>query len=105
MKEGHLRKDLYFRISTIKIKVPPLRQRRDDIVLLARRLLKRYNEQYDKNIRNIAQDTVVRLTQYEWPGNVRELESVIERAVLFCQGEELTIADLPDEVQEFQVTP
>ena len=105
LKEGHLRKDLYFRISTIKIKVPPLRQRRDDVVLLARRLLKRYNEQYDKSIRNIAQDTVVRLTQYDWPGNVRELESVIERAVLFCQGDELTIADLPDELQDFQVTP
>jgi transcriptional regulator with PAS, ATPase and Fis domain len=105
LKEGLLRKDLYFRISTIKIKVPPLRQRRDDVILLARRLLKRFNEQYDKNIRNIAQDTVVRLTQYEWPGNVRELESVIERAVLFCQGEELTVPDLPDELQDFQMTP
>jgi DNA-binding NtrC family response regulator len=105
LKEGQLRKDLYFRISTIKIKVPPLRQRRDDVVLVARRLLKRYNEQYEKNIRNIAQDTVVRLTQYDWPGNVRELESVIERAVLFCQGDELTIADLPDELQDFQVPP
>jgi DNA-binding NtrC family response regulator len=100
LEEGMLRKDLYFRISTIKIKVPPLRQRRDDVILLAKRLLQRYNEQYDKNIRNISQDTVIRLSHYEWPGNVRELESVIERAVLFCQGDELTIADLPDELQE-----
>jgi DNA-binding NtrC family response regulator len=105
LKEGYLRKDLYFRISTVKIKVPPLRQRRDDIVLLARRLLKRYNQQYDKNIRNISQDTVVRLTHYDWPGNVRELESVIERAVLFSQGDELTVAALPDELQDFQMTP
>ena len=104
LKEGLLRKDLYFRISTIKIKVPPLRERRDDIILLAKRLLQRYNEQYDKNIRNISQDTVVRLSHYEWPGNVRELESVIERAVLFCQGDELTTADLPDELQESPVT-
>jgi DNA-binding NtrC family response regulator len=105
LDEGLLRKDLYFRISTIKIKVPPLRQRRDDIILLARRLLKRFNEQYDKNIRNIAQDTVQRLTHYDWPGNVRELESVVERAVLFCQGDELAVSDLPDELQDFQMTP
>jgi DNA-binding NtrC family response regulator len=104
LKEGLLRKDLYFRVSTIKIKVPPLRQRRDDIILLARRLLKRFNQQYEKSIRNISQDTVMRLTHYDWPGNVRELESVIERAVLFCQGDELTIADLPDELQDFQMT-
>ncbi len=105
LKEGLLRKDLYFRISTIKIKVPPLRQRRDDIILLARRLLKRFNQQYEKSVRNISQDTVMWLTHYDWPGNVRELESVIERAVLFCQGEELTIADLPDELQDAQMTP
>ena len=105
LKEGLLRKDLYFRISTIKIKVPPLRQRRDDVILLARRLLNRFNEQYEKNIRNIAQDTVIRLTQYDWPGNVRELESVVERAVLFCQGGELTVADLPDELQDFHIAP
>lgn len=105
MKEGLLRKDLYFRISTIKIKVPPLRERRDDVLLLAKRLLQRFNEQYEKNIRNISPDTVMRLSHYEWPGNVRELESVIERAVLFCQGDELTVADLPDELQESPVKP
>jgi len=105
LEQGLLRKDLYFRISTIKIKVPPLRQRRDDIILLARRLLERYNQQYQRNIRNISQETVMRLTHYDWPGNVRELESVIERAVLFCQGDELTVVDLPDELHDFQLTP
>ncbi|HJP95101.1 MAG TPA: sigma-54 dependent transcriptional regulator [Pyrinomonadaceae bacterium] len=105
LKQGVLRKDLYFRISTIKIKVPPLRQRRDDIILLAKRLLQRFNQQYEKSIGNISQDTVTRLTHYDWPGNVRELESVIERAVLFCQGDELTVADLPDELQDFPITP
>lgn len=103
LEDGLLRKDLYFRISTIKIKVPPLRERRDDVILLAKRLLQRFNQQYEKNIRNISQDTVVQLTHYDWPGNVRELESVIERAVLFCQGDELTNADLPDELQDFPV--
>ena len=105
LKEGLLRKDLYFRISTIKIKVPPLRERRDDIILLARRLLERFNKQYHRGIRNISQETVMLLTRYDWPGNVRELESVIERAVLFCHGDEITVADLPDELQDFQVTP
>jgi len=105
LKQGVLRKDLYFRISTIKIKVPPLRQRRDDIILLAKRLLQRFNQRYEKGIGNISQDTVTRLTHYDWPGNVRELESVIERAVLFCRGDELTVADLPDELQDFPITP
>jgi DNA-binding NtrC family response regulator len=105
LKEGLIRKDLYFRISTVKIKVPPLRQRRDDIVLLARRLLTRFNQQYYKSIRNLAPDTIARLTQYDWPGNVRELESVIERAVLFCQDDELTVANLPDELRDVSLTP
>jgi DNA-binding NtrC family response regulator len=105
LDQGILRKDLYFRISTVKIKVPPLRQRRDDVILLARRLLQRYNQQYDKNIRNISPDTIVRLTHYDWPGNVRELESVIERAVLFCRGDELTVADLSDDLQDFKMSP
>ncbi len=102
--EGMLRKDLYFRISTIKIKVPPLRERRGDIILLARHFLERFNEQYQKSIRDMSQETVTRLTRYDWPGNIRELESVIERAVLFCHGDELTVESLPDELQDSPVT-
>jgi DNA-binding NtrC family response regulator len=99
LDEGKLRKDLYFRISTIKIKVPPLRERRDDVVLLAKRFLERYGRQYDKSIREISSETVAILTRYEWPGNIRELESVIERAVLFSQGAELTPDCLPENFQ------
>jgi DNA-binding NtrC family response regulator len=99
VKEGVLRKDLYFRISTIKIKVPPLRERLDDVILLARRFLERYSRQYDKDIKRISQETLVRLTRYDWPGNIRELESVIERAVLFCPGDELMPGCLPEEFQ------
>ena len=97
--EGHLRKDLYFRISTIRIKVPPLRERVDDVPLLAGRFLKRFNEQYGKNIRELSPETVMRLVRYDWPGNIRELESVIERAVLFCAGSELLPDCLPEEFQ------
>lgn len=97
--EGGLRKDLYFRVSTIKITVPPLRERLDDVPLIARRFLKRFNDQYDKKIRDISPEAVLRLVRYDWPGNIRELESVIERAVLFCPGTELLPGCLPEELQ------
>lgn len=99
LDEGLLRKDLYFRISTIKIKVPPLRERLDDVPVLAGRFLKRFNEQYGKNIREISPGAMTRLVRYDWPGNIRELESVIERAVLFCPGSELLPDCLPEEFQ------
>ena len=99
LDEGVLRKDLYFRISTIKIKVPALRERLDDVPLIAGRFLKRFNEQYGKGIRDLAPETVMRLVRYDWPGNIRQLESVIERAVLFCSGPELQPGCLPEEFQ------
>ena len=100
LEEGLLRKDLYFRISTIKIKVPPLRERLDDVPVIAGRFLIRFNDQYAKQIREISPETVVRLVSYDWPGNIRQLESVIERAVLFCSGNELLPNCLPEEFQE-----
>jgi len=100
LDEGLLRKDLYFRISTIKIKVPPLRERLDDVPVIAGRFLIRFNEQYGKQIREISPETVARLVSYDWPGNIRQLESVIERAVLFCSGTELLPNCLPEEFQE-----
>ena len=99
LQEGVLRKDLYFRISTIKIKVPPLRERLDDVPLIAKHFLERFNLQYNKDIRGFAQETVMRLLRYSWPGNIRELESVIERAVLFCPGSQLLPECLPEEFQ------
>lgn len=99
LDERHLRKDLYFRVSTIKIKVPPLRERLDDVPLLAGRFLKRFNEKYGKQIRDISPEAVMRLVRYDWPGNIRQLESVIERAVLFCRGTELLPICLPEEFQ------
>lgn len=99
LDEGLLRKDLYFRISTIKIRVPPLRERLDDVPLLAGRFLKRFNEQYGKRITDLSPDTVMRLVRYDWPGNIRQLESVIERAVLFSSGTELLPNCLPEEFQ------
>ena len=99
LAEELLRKDLYFLISTIKIKVPPLRERLDDIPLIAQHFLERYNTRYDKRIRHISKEAMRRLLIYEWPGNIRELASVIERAVLFCPAAELRPECLPDELQ------
>ena len=99
LRDGVLQKDLYFQISTIKIRVPALRERLDDIPLLSRYFLDRFKKQYGKRIRRLSQETLFRLLRYDWPGNVRQLESVIERAVLFCSGKELMPECLPEELQ------
>ncbi|HLL74010.1 MAG TPA: sigma-54 dependent transcriptional regulator [Pyrinomonadaceae bacterium] len=96
--EGALRKDLYFRISTIKIKVPPLREHLDDLPLLAEHFLLRYAEKYQKRVRGISQAAYALLARYDWPGNVRELESVVEHAVLFSQDEQIMPEDLPEQL-------
>jgi DNA-binding NtrC family response regulator len=98
IKEGLLRKDLYFRISTIKVKAPPLRERLDDVPLLAKRFLQHYSEKYQKRIQKISTATFALLMRYDWPGNVRELESVIEHAVLFATEDELTPDCLPEQL-------
>ena len=99
LEKGRLKKDLYFCISTIKIKVPPLRERLDDVPLLAEHFLARFNRHYGRKLRGISQETLFCLLRYDWPGNVRELESVIERAVLFCPGDRLLPECLPEELQ------
>ena len=95
IQEGTLRKDLYFRISTIKVKPPPLRERLDDVPLLPNHFLDQYAEKYKKRIREIPTSTFALLMRYEWPGNVRELESVVEHAVLFATGDKLMPEDYP----------
>jgi DNA-binding NtrC family response regulator len=98
IQEGSLRKDLYFRISTIKIKMPPLRARPDDIAPLAERFLQTYAGKYDRRTRGISPAAFSLLSRYEWPGNVRELESVIEHAVLFSREDQLMPEDLPEQL-------
>jgi len=102
IKEGTLRKDLYFRISTIKVKSPPLRERLDDVPLLANRFLAHYADKYKKQIREISTPTFALLMRYDWPGNVRELESVIEHAVLFATEDKLTPECLPEQLHTTQ---
>jgi DNA-binding NtrC family response regulator len=104
IQEGALRKDLYFRISTIKVRVPPLRERSDDVMLLAEHFLLRYAEKYLKRLRGISQPAYAMLARYDWPGNVRELESVIEHAVLFSQDEQVMPEDLPEQLHAAEST-
>jgi two-component system response regulator PilR (NtrC family) len=90
--EGRFREDLYYRINVIPISLPPLRERREDIPLLAEHFLAKYVEQMDKSITSISRDALDLLVRHDWPGNIRELENVIERAVAL----ESTPAILPD---------
>ena len=96
IREGTLRQDLYFRLSTVKIKVPPLRERLDDLAMLSETFLLRLARKYKKPMRGISPASFALLMRYKWPGNVRELESVIEHAVLFAKHEYLMPEDLPD---------
>ncbi len=85
--EGGFRKDLYYRLSVFPIRLPALRERTDDIPLLAEYLVDRYAHKAGKRIRNISRSTLDLFKAYDWPGNIRELQNVIERAVVLCEGE------------------
>jgi DNA-binding NtrC family response regulator len=99
VKEGQLRRDLYFRINTVTIQVPPLRDRRDDIPILVQAFLERYRAKHARQVDEIEPEAYRRLLQYPWPGNVRELQHAIERAVLVARTREITVADLPETLQ------
>ena len=95
IREGLLRDDLFYRISTITIHVPPLRERSEDIQLLTEHFLKMYAQKYDRAITGVSQAAYQRLFAHGWPGNVRELQNVIERAVLLAKGNKIEPFDLP----------
>ncbi|MEP6925071.1 MAG: sigma-54 dependent transcriptional regulator [Pyrinomonadaceae bacterium] len=100
IKLGLLRDDLFYRINTITIRVPPLRERADDILRLAEHFLQIYTEKYKRKVRGIAREAQMLLVTHAFPGNVRELQNIIERAVLLCKGEQIEISDLPFEQQQ-----
>jgi formate hydrogenlyase transcriptional activator len=91
VERGTLREDLYYRLNVFPIRLPPLRERADDIPILVEYLVDRYAKRVGKSIRNIEKQTLQRLRAYDWPGNVRELQNVIERAVVLCEGETFAI--------------
>jgi two-component system response regulator PilR (NtrC family) len=98
ISEGRFREDLYYRLSVIPIHLPPLRERREDIPLLARHFLEKFRKVMEKPIESISPEAMSRLEAYDWPGNVRELENTMERAVALEAGREITLRVLPDRV-------
>jgi Nif-specific regulatory protein len=104
IKEGLFREDLYYRVNVFPIYMPPLRERKDDIMLLADYFLERIAAENNKNISRISTPAIEMLTRYHWPGNIRELENCIERAVLLCDGEVIRSEHLPPSLQMIRKT-
>ena len=98
--KGTFRQDLYFRLNVVKLTMPPLRERRDDIPLLANYFARKYAEKCNRKVMGISSEAKKRLMTYDWPGNVRELENAIERAVVLGTTEHILADDLPEAVVE-----
>ena len=97
-KEKRFREDLYYRLNVITIRVPPLRERREDIRLLTQHFVSFYAAKNNRKLEGLTEDALKRLEAYAWPGNVRELENVIERGVVLARGSVIDVTDLPEEV-------
>ena len=95
IEAGRFREDLFYRLNVVRLEVPPLRERREDIPLLVDHFLKRFRVQLGKNVRRVSDDTLDLLVSHRWPGNVRELENMIERAVILSDGDTIEPAALP----------
>jgi DNA-binding NtrC family response regulator len=100
VRAGQLRQDLYFRINTVTIAVPPLRDRREDIPILVQAFFDRYRTRHARNVDAIDPEAYRRLLAYGWPGNVRELQHALERAVLVARSHEIGVGDLPESLQQ-----
>lgn len=95
VENGTFREDLFYRLNVVNIKVPPLRERMEDIPLLAEYFIRKYCNQMNKPLLSLENTALKRLMEYQFPGNIRELENMIERAVVVCEGKKITFKDLP----------
>lgn len=102
-KEGKFREDLLYRLDVVRLLLPPLRQRREDIPLLAHHFLDKYSREMNRNVAGVTNAAMRALLSHEWRGNVRELENVIERAVIFAEGRDIGVEDLPFAVADAAV--
>ncbi|MGB9847214.1 MAG: helix-turn-helix domain-containing protein, partial [Desulfotomaculales bacterium] len=100
---GKLREDLYYRLNVFQIHMPPLRERKEDIPLLARYFVEKFRPTY--LVGKISAEAMELLVRYHWPGNIRELQNVIERAAIICQGNEILPEHLPKELLAVQKPP
>ncbi|WP_299980191.1 sigma-54 dependent transcriptional regulator [Desulfobacula sp.] len=99
VKEKLFREDLFYRINVVPIHIPPLRERKSDIPLLANHFLEQYSTKTKKDISGFSKSAIKMLIRYEWPGNVRELTNIIENTVIFCKGRQITPDDLPEKLK------
>src|SRR6266581_2459308 len=100
VSDGRFRDDLYYRINVLSVDVPPLRERREDIPVLIDYFVKKHTRNTSRLVRGLTAETRKLMMDYSWPGNVRQLESAIERAILLCEGDQITVDDLPLEVRQ-----
>jgi DNA-binding NtrC family response regulator len=100
VESGRFRKDLYYRLKVVYLRVPPLRERKEDIPLLAQHFIEKHSKTARKKVMSIKPDALEILRLYPWPGNVRELENVILQAMIFVQDERITVDSLPQEVKD-----
>ena len=105
IKRGNFRRDLFYRLNVISVHLPPLRERRDDIILLAEGFLHRSGEQRGELPKRIGDDAAEAMLGYNWPGNVRELENALERAVILSTGGTIGVGALPERVSERHSEP
>src|SRR5690606_18776185 len=105
IQEGRFREDLYYRLNVGPINLPALRERREDIPLLADAFRQRFNRRLGKSVDRIHPGALAALQAYAWPGNVRELENVMERTLLFAEGDEIRLADLPENIRALVEAP
>ena len=103
LKSGLFREDLYYRLNVFSIFIPPLRERRNDIELLAEYFLKKFTSTMNKKISGFKKETMDFLVNYSWPGNVRELENAVERAVVVCREDKISKGDLPFHIGEINL--
>jgi DNA-binding NtrC family response regulator len=100
VREGKFREDLYYRLRVVELHLPPLRERKSDVPLLAQSFLKEFSTEQHKDVRDFTVEAMERLLKHPWPGNVRELRSAIEHAVAFSRGDRIQVADLPEDVRQ-----
>jgi len=102
VRQGVFREDLYYRVNVVRIELPPLRRRKEDIPLLVEQFISRFNRLQGKTVPGISPDALSLLMAHDWPGNIRELENVIERAFILCNGERITMGHLPEELRTLE---
>ena len=105
VKEGKFREDLYYRLNVVNIKLPPLKDRRDDIPFLVNFFLEKYNRRYRMKVKGVSQKAMSLLTDYEWTGNVRELENTIESILVINSPDVIDVRHLPQEMRDFKQQP